>query len=127
MRPSIMVLASLAALLIGEASAGTISYNLSAGWVDGYANHDLGSGPTGWASFGVSKLAREHFEVTADVAYLHYDVGEVSHLCYDGPCPTSNLETSFVPISVGLIGYLRGPAETGPFAEFSPSLVVNRW
>ncbi|HEY3217222.1 MAG TPA: hypothetical protein VGK93_12095, partial [Candidatus Eisenbacteria bacterium] len=34
---------------------------------------------------------------------------------------------SLIPVSLGLVGFLRGPRRSGPYAEFSPSLCVNRW
>ena len=117
----VTVLCTLVVLLFDAtvSSAGSIAYSLGAGYVDGP--------PNGLASLGVSKLAWRHFEVTADVAYMHFDRGTVSFECFDGPCPQSHLKTSVIPVSIGLAGYLRGPRRSGPYGEFSPSLVVNRW
>jgi hypothetical protein len=118
----VMVACTLGVLFAGSIAAGPLSYTIGAGYVEGQG--------TGIASFGVSKLAWEHFEVAADVAYMH-SVTMVRE-GYRIPWPTtprseSSLETSFIPVSVGLIGYLRGPRRSGPYAEVSPSLVVNRW
>jgi len=117
----VTVLCTLAVLLFDAtvSSAGSIAYSLGAGYVD--------ESPNGLASLGVSKLAWRHFEVTADVAYMHFDKGTVSIRCFDGPCPQPHLKTSVIPVSIGLAGYLRGPRRSGPYGEFSPSLVVNRW
>ena len=117
----VTVLCTLVVLLFDAtvSSAGSIAYSLGAGYVD-ESPYGLGL-----ASLGVSKLAWRHFEVTADVAYMHFDRGTVSFRCFDGPCPQSHLKTSVIPVSIGLAGYLRGPRRSGPYGEFSPSLVVN--
>ena len=117
----VTVLCTLVVLLFDAtvSSAGSIAYSLGAGYVDESPNG------LGLASLGVSKLAWRHFEVTADVAYMHFDRGTVSFRCFDGPCPQSHLKTSVIPVSIGLAGYLRGPRRSGPYGEFSPSLVVN--
>ena len=118
---SVSVACSLVGLFGGSNSAaGSLTYAVGAGYVEHSRN------ATGLFSFGVSKFAIAHFEVAADVAYLHY-TNTVRGTCIGGPCPPSDLETSFIPVSVGLIGYLRGPKETGPYGEFSPSLCVSRW
>lgn len=119
----VMVLCTLVVLLFNAraSSAGSFAYSLGAGYVDESPNG------IGLASLGVSKLAWRHFEVTADLAYMHFDRGTVSFECFDGPCPQSHLKTSVIPVSIGLAGYLRGPRRSGPYGEFSPSLVVNRW
>ena len=119
----VTVLCTLAVLLFDAtvSSAGSIAYSLGAGYVDESPNG------LGLASLGVSKLAWRHFEVTADVAYMQFDKGTVSVRCFDGPCPQPHLKTSVIPVSIGLAGYLRGPRRSGPYGEFSPSLVVNRW
>ena len=117
----VTVLCTLVVLLFDAtvSSAGSIAYSLGAGYVDESPNG------LGLASLGVSKLAWRHFEVTADVAYMHFDRGTVDFECFDGPCPPSHLKTSVIPVSIGLAGYLRGPRRSGPYGEFSPSLVVN--
>lgn len=119
----VTVLCTLVVLLFDAtvSSAGSIAYSLGAGYVDESPNG------LGLASLGVSKLAWRHFEVTADVTYMHFDRGTVSIRCFDGPCPQPHLKTSVIPVSIGLVGYLRGPRRSGPYGEFSPSLVVNRW
>ncbi len=120
----VTILCTLVVLLFDAtvSSAGSIAYSLGAGYVDESPNG------LGLASLGVSKLAWRHFEVTADVAYMHFDRGTVSFgRCFDGPCPQSHLKTSVIPVSIGLTGYLRGPRRSGPYGELSPSLVVNRW
>ena len=120
---AVTVLCTLVVLLFDAtvSSAGSIAYSLGAGYVDESPNG------IGLASLGVSKLAWRHFEVTADVAYMDFDRGTVSYRCFDGPCPQSHLKTSIIPVSIGLAGYLRGPKRSGPYGEFSPSLIVNRW
>ena len=120
---AVTVLCTLVVLLFHTrvSSAGSIAYSLGAGYVD-ESPYGLGL-----SSLGVSKLAWRHFEVTADVAYMHFDRGTVSFECFVGPCPQSHLKTSIIPVSIGLAGYLRGPGRSGPYGEFSPSLVVNRW
>jgi len=119
----VTVLCTLVVLLFDAtvSSAGSIAYSLGAGYVDESPNG------LGLASLGASKLAWRHFEVTADVAYMRFDRGTVSFRCFDGPCPESHVKTSVIPVSIGLAGYLRGPRRSGPYGEFSPSLVVNRW
>ena len=120
---AVTVLCTLVVLLFEAtvSSAGSIAYSLGAGYVDESHNG------IGLASLGVSKLAWRHFEVTADVAYMQFDRGTVSFECFDGPCPQSHLKNSVIPVSIGLAGYLRGPRRSGPYGEFSPSLVVNGW
>jgi len=94
----VTVLCTLVVLLFDAtvSSAGSIAYSLGAGYVDESPNG------LGLASLGVSKLAWRHFEVTADVAYMHFDRGTVSFKCFDGPCPQSHLKTSVIPVSIGL-------------------------
>jgi hypothetical protein len=119
----VTVLCTLVVLLFDAtvSSAGSIAYYHGAGYVDESPNG------LGLASLGVSKLAWRHLEVTADVAYMHFDRGTVSFECFTGPCPQAHLKTSVIPVSIGLAGYLRGPRRSGPYGEFSPSLVVNGW
>ncbi|HET9326374.1 MAG TPA: hypothetical protein VFQ05_06355 [Candidatus Eisenbacteria bacterium] len=119
----VWVVCSLGCLIgASDSGAGELAYSIGAGRIEGAGD------ASGLASFGVSKLAVEHIEVTADVAYMHRTGGRVGNPCVGPiPCPTSDLENSFIPVSLGLIGYLRGPQQSGPYAEFSPSLVVNRW
>jgi len=120
----VTVLCTLVVLLFDAtvSSARSIAYSLGAGYVD-QPPYGLGM-----ASLGLSKLAWRHFEVTADGAYMHFDRGTVIiGRCFDGPCPQSHLKTSVIPVSIGLAGYLRGPGRSGPYGEFSPSLVVNGW
>ena len=120
---AVTVLCTLVVLLFDAtvSSAGSIAYSLGAGYVDESPNG------IGLTSLGVSKLASRHFEVTADVGYMQFDRGTVSFPSFVGPYPQSHLKTSVIPVSVGLAGYLRGPDRSGPYGEFSPSLVLNRW
>jgi len=119
----VTVLCTLGVLLFDArvSSAGSIGYSLGAGYVDASPN------AFGLVSLGVSKPAWQHVEVTADVSYMHFDSGTMSVECFVGPCPQPHVMTSIIPVSIGLAGYLRGPMRSGPYGEFSPSLVVNKW
>ena len=115
------VLCSLGSWFAPASHAGPLRYSIGAGSVGG------GDQSTGLVSFGLSKLAFPHLEVTIDVAYMRFAEGSFGNRCTGGPCPSSDLESSFIPVSLGLIGYLRGPKQSGPYGEFSPSLYVNKW
>jgi hypothetical protein len=106
-----------------NSGADPLTYSIAAGHVPGIGNS------TGLVSFGLSKLVMEHFEVTADFAYMHSLPTTVGLRCiqFGAPCPSSEWEISYIPVSLGMSGYVRGPGQSGPYAELAPSLYLIRW
>lgn len=111
--------------------AGALSYSVGGGYVPRYSSGD-------YIRFGATGLtaASAGWRWNSRIALR----GSVEHLSYESPAPVYYILPAYgptppptvwgvsaIPVSVGVVGYLRGGERVTPFAEIAPALVWTHW
>lgn len=112
--------------------AGALHYSIGGGHVTQYQSGDyIRFGATGLMTTSADWRWNSKMALRGSVGSLSYRVPGppilISMSMYGPTPPPIEWGVSAIPVSVGVVGYLRGDERVTPFAEVSPTLVWTRW
>jgi hypothetical protein len=131
-RLKVLCLALIAVLACSaRGEAGALSYSIGGGYVPSYTSGDhLRFGATGLTAASAGWRWNSRIALTGSVGHLSYESPAAVYYILPAlgpPPPPTVWGVSAIPVSVGVVGYLRGGERVTPFAEISPALVWTHW